>query len=234
MAQQPLAISAAELRKCLSLVGGDGAVVRGGGSKKNPGTQAAEMIWRRVYGPLIDPVMDLSPDAPLLSLVDRPHSVKERDAWVNDAEHLHHATEWDKFHRVDISLTRCLERVALAKELFEVCKTMDKWFNLGEGRSVVRGAAAVSGTKLRSGVLPGLSRKVVALAREPGYLLDNFPAYALGIHGRTQHVRLGFHGPKIKELVEGGRRLTSLDLVAFTCLFKDVMCKVVAPWALIV
>ena len=234
MAQQPLAISAAELRKCLSLVGGDGAVVRGGGSKKNPGTQAAEMIWRRVYGPLIDPVMDLSPDAPLLSLVDRLHSVKERDAWVNDAEHLHHATEWDKFHRVDISLTRCLERVALAKELFEVCKTMDKWFNLGEGRSVVRGAAAVSGTKLRSGVLPGLSRKVVALAREPGYLLDNFPAYALGIHGRTQHVRLGFHGPKIKELVEGGRRLTSLDLVAFTCLFKDVMCKVVAPWALIV
>jgi hypothetical protein len=135
---------------------------------------------------------------------------------------------------VDISLTRCLEHVALAKELFEVCKTMDKWFNLGEGRSVVRGAAAASGTKLRSGVLPGLSRKVVALAREPGYLLDNFPAYALGIHGRTQHVRLGFHGPKIKELVEGGRRLTSLDLVAFTCLFKDVMCKVVAPWALIV
>ena len=36
MAQQPLAISAAELRTCLSLVGGDGAVVRGGGAKKNP------------------------------------------------------------------------------------------------------------------------------------------------------------------------------------------------------
>jgi hypothetical protein len=63
---------------------------------------------------------------------------------------------------VDISLTRCLERVALAKELFEVCKTMDKWFNLGEGRSVVRGAAAASGTKLRSGT----SARAGLLARQ--------------------------------------------------------------------
>ena len=234
LAQQPLALKADELRKCLSLVGGDGAVVRGGGAKKNPGTQAAELIWRRVYGPLIDPMRDLGDDAVLAALADRPCSVAERDAWVNDAEHLHHATEWDKFHRVDISLTRCVEQVPLAKELFEVCKVMDKWFNLGEGRVVLKSAAEFSGIKLRSGVLPGLSRKVVALAREPGHLLDNFPAYALGIHGRTQHVRLGYHGPNIGELVDGGRRLSSLDLVAFTCVFKDVMSKVVAPWALVV
>ena len=135
---------------------------------------------------------------------------------------------------MDISLTRCVEQCPLAKELFDVCKVMDKWFNLGEGRAIIKSAAAFSGTKLRSGVLPGLSRKVVALAREPGHLLDNFPAYALGIHGRTQHVRLGYHGPNIGELVDGGRRLSSLDLVAFTCVFKDVMSKVVAPWALVV
>ena len=234
MAQQPLAFSADELRTCLSLVGGDGAAVRGGGARNKPGTQAAELIWRRVYGPLIDPLRDLGVDAPLAALADRPLSFQERDAWVNDAEHLHHATEWDKFRRVDISLTQCVKQVALAEELFDVCKVMDKWFNLGEGRSVLKSTAAFSGTKLRSGVLPGLSRKVVALAREPGYLLDNFPAYALGIHGRTQHVRLGFSGPDIGELVEGGRRLTSLDLVAFACVFRDAMCKVVAPWALTV
>ena len=106
--------------------------------------------------------------------------------------------------------------------------------HLGEGRLLLRAAAASIGCPLRGGVLPGLSRKVVALAQKPAHLLDNFPAYAAGAHGRLAHKRAGHHGPNAGELMEGGRRLTCLAFVAFACLFRDVMKRIVAPWGLAV
>ena len=121
----------------------------------------------------------------------------------------------------------------MARELFEVCGLMDHWFKLGEGRLLLKQAAAVTGTRLRSGALPGLTRKVVGLIREPGHLLRNFPAYALGVHGHRAHTRAGHAGPTLGSLVEGGRRLTSLDFVAFAAIFKDLM-GFVSPWTLAV
>ena len=156
-----------------------------------------------------------------------------RDAWLKDVDKLHAATEWDKWHREDLVLTRAVKAVPMAVELFEVCGLMDQWFNLGEGRLLLKKAAKVAGTRLRSGALPGLTRKVVGLVREPGHLLQNFPAYALGVHGRRAHTRAGHNGPTQGQLVEGGRRLTSLDFVAFAALFKDLM-GFVAPWTLAV
>ncbi len=157
----------------------------------------------------------------------------ERDAWLKDVDQLHAASEWDKWHREDIVLTRAVKAVPMAVELFEVCGLMDQWFNLGEGRLLLKKAAKVAGTRLRSGALLGLTRKVVGLVREPGHLLQNFPAYALGVHGRRAHTRAGHNGPTQVAFVEGGRRLTALDFVAFAALFKDLM-GFVAPWTLAV
>ena len=130
-------------------------------------------------------------------------------------------------------LTRAVKAVPMAVELFEVCGLMDQWFNLGEGRLLLKQAAKVAGTRLRSGALPGLTRKVVGLVREPGHLLQNFSAYALGVHGRRAHTRAGHNGPTQGALVEGCRRLTALDFVAFAAPFKDLM-GFVAPWTLAV
>lgn len=233
LSQPPLRISPGELRQCLSLVGGDGASVRGGADRKSPSTQAGEILWRKVYGHLVDELRDLGDDAPLRALAaDLPRPPAERDAWLLDDSKLHAATEWDKFHREDIALSRAVAATPLAEELFSVCQLMDQWFNLGDGRLLAKRAATVLGIRLRSGALPGNTRKVVVLAREPAHLLDNFPAYALGIHGRTAHRRGGHAGPTLAALVEGGRRLVSLDLIAFAALFKDLMGGIVAPWAL--
>ena len=233
LAATPAGLDGAALKGRLSLVGGDGATVLGGAARKSSSTQAAEILWRKVYGKLVDPVRDLGDDVLLRDEVDRPVKRVVRDAWLKDVDKLHAATEWDKWHREDLVLTRAVKAVPMAVELFEVCGLMDQRFNLGEGRLLLKKAAKVAGTRLRSGALPGLTRKVVGLVREPGHLLQNFPAYALGVHGRRAHTRAGHNGPTQGQLVEGGRRLTSLDFVAFAALFKDLM-GFVAPWTLAV
>ncbi len=119
-------------------------------------------------------------------------------------------------------------------KLFSVCSLTDQWFNLGDGLLLVRKAAAVAGTRLRSGSLPGIRRKVVTLAREPAHLLHTFQVYALGIHGRSAHTHAGRRGPTIRSFVEGGRRLVSLDLVVYMTIFKDLMGSIVAPWGLVI
>ena len=233
LAATPAGLDGAALKGRLSLVGGDGATVLGGAARKSSSTQAAEILWRKVYGQLVDPVRDLGDDVVLRDVSARPRKRVERDAWLKDVDQLHAATEWDKWHREDLVLTRAVKAVPMAVELFEVCGLMDQWFNLGEGRLLLKKSAQVAKTRLRSGALPGLTRKVVGLVREPGHLLQNFPAYALGVHGRRAHTRAGHNGPTQGALVEGGRRLTSLDFVAFAALFKDLM-GFVAPWTLAV
>jgi hypothetical protein len=138
------------------------------------------------------------------------------------------------YPREDRVLIRSVEACPMAEELFQVCSIMDQWFNLGDGQMLLRAAGEATGTRLRSGVLPGLSRKVVALTREPGHLLQNFAAYALGAHGRLAHKRAGKSGPSVGMIVEGGRRLTSLNFVSFAGLFSDIMARAIAPWALAV
>ena len=236
--QSPLNLGANELRPVLSLVGGDGQVARGGPTRTTTSTQSAEFLWRQVYGlpaPHVVPTPEDPDDVPLAALVaGPPPSRARREAWLADRGTLWAATEWDKFHREDIVLSRAVADVPLAQELFSVCSLMDQWFNLGEGRLLVKMAAKAVGLRLQSGALPGVSRKVVALAQEPGHLLHNLPAYAVGVHGRFEHKRQDHDGPKLHTLASEGRRLTCLDLIAFTTLFADIMRSIVAPWALVV
>ena len=88
---------------------------------------------------------------------------------------------------------------------------------------------------LKSGALPGGTRKAVSLSQEPGHLLHNLPAYVAGLHGKLAYKRAG-HLQKlgVSTIIDGGRRLTSLDFIAFVILFKDLVQKLLSPWMLVI
>ena len=91
-------------------------------------------------------------------------------------------------------------------------------------------SADTAESTIRRGAMPGVTRSGVSLTREPGQLLHNMRAYALGLRGKMQLKResRGSHGLSV--LTEAARRLTAVDFVAFATGFRDVMQKVVAPW----
>ena len=138
-------------------------------------------------------------------------------------------TEWDKFHREDIALTRAIAANSLAEEMYAICGMMDTMFGLGDGRLLLRAAAAATQSSVRSGRLPGMTRKAVQLCSEPGSLVHNFRSYAAGLHLREAWRAAG-HDQRAAKLVDAGRRLTSAQLIAFTLLFRDVMGRAVRPW----
>lgn len=70
----------------------------------------------------------------------------------------------------------------------------------------------------------------MASTRQPRQLLENLPAYSVALVGKSQLRRERSGTQKLDVLVEGGRRLTAVDFVAFAALFKDVMERAVAPW----
>ena len=140
-----------------------------------------------------------------------------RGDWVADGSTLHACTEWDKFHREDIALTRAISESTMASEMYEVCTMMDHMFGLGDGRILLRNAASATGVHLRSGRLPGATRKAVALCAEPGHLLDNFRAYAAGLHLREGWVGTGTNPRSVRaggEQKGGGRDCSSHQIAA--------------------
>ena len=63
-------------------------------------------------------------------------------------------------------------------------------------------------------------------------ILQNCKAYATGINLRLESKRQGHGSHNINTLIEAGRRLTSLELVVFTIVFRSILERVVAPWSL--
>ena len=124
-------------------------------------------------------------------------------------------SEWDKMHCEDIALVQAIRATPMAEELFLVSSILDKMFHLGDGPALLRRAAIAAGVaSLRTGRMPGGTRKAVALTREPGHLLDKFKAYASGLHLRGRWRRS--HKSQTYSahtLVDVGRRLTAMDFV---------------------
>jgi hypothetical protein len=152
--------------------------------------------------------------------------VAHRSAHFRAAQNLQ-----DKLHREDKRITRAVAQCAAAEELYDVGRVMDVLFGYGDGRLLLRASAESIQTSTRSGAMPGLTRSGVTLTREPGHLLENLPAYSVALRGKVAMKREQRGSHNLGVLVDAGRRLTAVDLVAFATLFKDVMERAVAPWA---
>ena len=236
LSELPLCLERTLLKRRMVAIGGDGAVVRGGPDRQKPGTRAADLMWLKVHpkSPRLPSDDDLLVD--LVPPAERPRDDGRRrprgeleDHWVNEPQAIHSVTEWDKFHREDIALTRAIAACPLAEELYAICALMDNLFGLGQGRLLLKAGAEATGARFRSGRLPGMTRKAVQLCTEPGHLLDNFKAYAVGLHIREAWRQAG-HDQNTSKLIDAGRRLSSVQLVCFALAFRDIMSGVVAPW----
>ena len=158
----PFEMTAAVLRECMSCLGGDGAVVRGGPDRSSASTQAADIMWFELH-PLAEPgeedaLVEIDrPSNPVRPLCEaRPGTEHHhRGKWTADPTKLFTATEWDKYHREDIALRRAIEKSALAQEMFDICLRMDHLFGLGDGRSLLRSSAEAAHVRTKSTQMPG-------------------------------------------------------------------------------
>ena len=242
LAAEPLGMTAAVLRECVSCVGGDGAVVRGGPDRTSHSTQAADILWFELH-PLAEP----SEEDALVALGQPRNPARPRreaqpgverhhdGQWAADAHKLFTATEWDKYHREDIALRRAIDKSALAQDMFDLCIRMDHLFGLGDGRFLLRSSADAVRNRTKSTHMPGGTRKAVGLTAEPGHLLHNFRAYAAGLHLREAWRKDGHRFQQTKEALRADwLQLTRLRLVVFTLVFRDILRALVAPWSLAV
>ena len=120
----------------------------------------------------------------------------------------------------------------MAEELYQLAATMDHMFHKGDGRLLLRAVAHRTGTTVKSGAMPGMTRQGGSLTSEPGNLVHNFRAYTAGMHMREIWRRA--NGTKTysqETLVDTGRRLTDVPFVCFLLCFRDIMGRVVSPWA---
>ena len=228
-------ISVETLQRRLTCIGGDGAVVRGGAGRRKPGTQAADIMWFKIFPARVPD------DADVLAALGRPGNPavprREQEApharhnWLDDASTLYCATEWDKFHREDLALRRAIEETPLAVDLFDTCARMDGLFGFGDGRLLLRAVAQGVGVQARDTRMPGMTRKAVQLSEEPANFLHNFKPYAYGLHVREEWRKEGHAGVTHDKLIEHSTALFRFDVICFALLLRDIMSKVVAPWA---
>ena len=112
-----------------------------------------------------------------------------------------------------------------------MARLMDHMFGYGGGKQLLRTAANMTGTVIYKGAMPGVTRKGVSLIKEPGNLLDNLPAYSVGLRGKAALKRETDYGShNLTVLTQAGRRLTSVDLIGFAALFRDLVEGTLAPW----
>ena len=140
-------------------------------------------------------------------------------------------TEWDKWHRLAITVKRAADGTPMAQELQDITQIMDSMFGVNEGTAIFKACADAIGLKKQSTFLPGATRKDAALEAEPGNFLTHLKAYAAGLQVRKDWKRAGHSSFHISTLEAAGRRATSVDLVAFALLYRDLIRRAVAPVA---
>ena len=146
------------------------------------------------------------------------------------------AVDWDLFHRAGVAGKHAQRQVPFAKEVIDVSRVISQLFRVSGGRVLLRGVAATLGLPLRQVAEGTGGRGTGYLPRITQTLLDNFPLYHEGLRARLEQT----HGPdrqgsqKLHHLVSVGRRLTSVDFVAFLLLFHDILKIRLEPLMLIV
>jgi len=139
--------------------------------------------------------------------------------------------EWDKYHRNVLKLSRAYETSWLATELLSVGKELDRLFHMGDGTKILRLAAAQTGAPLRRMNLPNVTRSSLGMRPLAGSVLVNFKNYASSVFAREAWRFDDHHkGATAAEVLDIGRRLTSVALVSFTLVFVDYHDQTEEPW----
>ena len=129
---------------------------------------------------------------------------------------------WDGFHRDDKARRTAYMESGPTVELFDVAGAVNQLFGVGQGRIILRSAAALIDSP--SYVVPQTSgtRPTVSLQAAPGALVKNFRNYHAGLHARLDLVRKGRTAQTLTGLIALARRLDSVDFVAYLLLFEDL------------
>ena len=197
----------ATLRSRLAVVCGDGALCEGGPEHRHNSSAACEKLWLKLY-----PGAGGLPPPDSGGLIPAPM-----------------CTIWDPFHRVDLAAWRAIRSVPLAMAVFDISRQLDALFGQSEGVLFFRSVRDVGAHSLRA---PGGTRKVGYLSATPGALLENWASIFKALHARAAWCQHGHRHHTLAHLMEISRSLADPAFVVFSCVFSDLLCHGVRPFAL--
>lgn len=131
--------------------------------------------------------------------------------------------EWDQFYRLNSARGNAVSQSSTAQELLAVAKAMSQYFGHGHGKIIYRSVAEELGEKVLQVDSVGGTRPLVTACRASANLLRNFKVHAASFRANIQRRQVGKGSQSQGSLSAIGRRLTSLDFVAFVTLWDDAV-----------
>ena len=193
------------LRASLAAAGGDGAVVSGGTDARHKSTKAADHVFAAVHPSMEEPL-----------------------------------AFWDLFHRNEVGAMWAVRDSPYAVEVFDVSRVMLQLFGVGSGRVLHRSVAELMSESVVRPSEGGGTRPFTYGYRVCESLVRNFRTYHLSLEARIAQTH-GFtdSGMKkgaqsLRKLIDVGRRLSSLDFVAFLIMYRDLCQLSLLPFSMLV
>ncbi len=215
----------------LTRLGADGAGASGGPLARHSSTGTAEKIWRRVrvFAFHSRPLSECSVS---FLWVMGPHTFT-CEVHPNCRAGCEMAV-WDRWHRLNVAVSRAIDSSPLALELFDVSKSLDSLFSVGLGRVIFRSVAAEVGSSSSRYQGGGGTRKASQLSSVSTGFLKGFRVVSASLVARVSAAQEGRGAESQDELHAIRRRVASPDLIAFACAVSDVSERVIEPVAHVV
>lgn len=142
--------------------------------------------------------------------------------------------EWDQLHRLNSGWGSAMSQSSPAQELLAVAKALSQHFGHGHWRIIYRSVAEELGENVSAVDSVGGTRPLLIACRASRNLLRNFKVYAASFHAKIQRRQTGKGAQSQGSLTAIGRRLTSLDFVAFVTLWDDAVGRRMEPFSKLV
>lgn len=140
--------------------------------------------------------------------------------------------EWDKFHRAHCAFARVVDQTPIVQELYALGRSMSQQFGILSGKVLFRSIAAELNEPVKAVADSSGARKVYELSCVAHNLIDNFRLYIAGLHGKVRMKQAGHGKTSQSALSSIGRRLSSVEMVTFLCVFADTMACDLQPFVL--
>ncbi|CAE7025951.1 unnamed protein product, partial [Symbiodinium sp. CCMP2456] len=132
---------------------------------------------------------------------------------------------WDGFHRANTAYEKCVADHQFIAELLACAKAMNASFGVGPGQVVYRSTAAELDIGIKKPEDMGGTRVLIATLNVPANLLNNLQGYVAGLHMKIHRRQRGKGSNTQTSLATIGRRLSSVDFVAFALAVDGVFGK---------